>query len=191
MRFGAYATILAVIATVSGCFQREAPRQDGQANAATRSAARDSAAARGGAIQEAADPPVSELSETLRHEEDPRVRREAVYLMADAVEAEDAAVIGEALSDPDPEVRVAAIEALTGFEGTASADWLSIGVGDPDPRVRRTAVEALGEIGGESARLLLEQARGDADPDVREAAAQMLSEPQFTRDGVNRGYRGG
>jgi HEAT repeat protein len=123
--------------------------------------------------------PVSELATTVIEDPDPRQRRDAVYAIADAEVADQASVIGLALTDPDPGVRAAAVEAMTGIEDGTAADWLSIGLGDPDPKVRHSAVEALGQVGGTSARYLLEQALGDADAGVREAAAQMLAEPQF------------
>jgi hypothetical protein len=123
--------------------------------------------------------PVPELAQTMNEDPDPVQRRESVYAIADAQGADQATVIGQALTDPDPGVRTAAVEAMTGIEDGTAADWLSIGLGDPDPRVRRSAVEALGQVGGASARYLLEQALGDGDAGVREAAAQMLSEPQF------------
>jgi HEAT repeat protein len=183
-RFGV-GVFLGGLAIASGCFQEEAPRRDAPAALAAQTAAAPAAAAvRGPTKMDEAKPVVSELAETIRQAEDPAARREAVYAVADAGEADAAAVVGEALTDPDAEVRMAAIEAMTGFEGTASADWLSTGLGDPDPRVRRTAVEALGEIDGATARLLLQQALGDVDPGVREAAQQMLAEPSREANAV-------
>ena len=102
-----------------------------------------------------------------------------VYLVADAGEVEDAALVGQALYDPDSRVRESAIEALTGIGGESSADWMLVALGDPDPHIRRTAVEALGEIGGDTAKILLQQSLLDADEGVRDAAEQMLSEPAF------------
>jgi hypothetical protein len=178
MRRIGYAALLGGLALASGCFQEEAPRRVAPATVATQAAAAPAAAPmRSPTKMNEAEPAVSELAESIRQAEDPATRREAVYAVADVGEADAAAVVGEALTDPDAEVRMAAIEAMTGFEGTASADWLSTGLGDPDPRVRRTAVEALGQIDGATARPLLQQALGDVDPGVREAAQQMLAEP--------------
>ena len=185
MRHAGYAALLAGVSLAPGCFQEEAPRRDAPAGAAPQTGVEIAVARSSSAPLAESEPSVPEMTEALREAQDPRVRREAVYTLADAVAAEDAAPIGEALTDPDVEVRLAAIQAMTGFDGTMSADWLATGLGDPDPRVRRTAVEALGEIGGESARVLLLQARGDVDPSVREAAEQMLSEPAFAEATVS------
>lgn len=180
MRYGGLAALVVGIVLASGCFQEEAPRREAPAVASSRFVERMPASERTtSATREDSAPASAPLAETIRHAEDPAARREALYAMADAGQADASAVVGEALTDPDAEVRMAAVEALTGFGGTASADWLAIALGDPDARVRRTAVEALGEIGGDSARMLLQQALGDTDREVREAAAEMLSEPEF------------
>ena len=124
---------------------------------------------------------VPQLEELLYEAPDPKIRREVVYLVADAGEADDAALVGQALYDPDSRVRESAIVALTGIGGESSADWMLVALGDPDPHIRRTAVEALGEIGGDTAKVLLRQGLLDADEGVREAAEQMLAEPRFAK----------
>lgn len=162
---------------VSGCFQEVAPRHETPAAAMAESVAQR-AMARRSIDKPAEDVPatVPQLETLLNEASDPAVRREALYLIADAGEVEDAALIGQSLYDPDSGVRTAAVEALTGIGGESSADWMLIALGDPDPLIRQTAVEALGEIGGDTARFLLQQALADVDPGVREAAQQMLAE---------------
>jgi HEAT repeat protein len=133
-------------------------------------------------VQRSSAEPAKEVSATvpqlemLKGSAAPEVRREVLYLIADAGEVEDAALIGQSLYDPDSRVRKAAVEALTGIGGQSAADWMLVALGDPDPRIRRTAVEALGEIGGDTAKFLLQQSLLDVDDSVREAAQQMLSE---------------
>jgi HEAT repeat protein len=173
--------LVMAMALVSGCFQEEAPRQ-GAPVVITVSPANLSVAAQRTIETNGADAAsVESLEATLNDSADSVVRREAIYSIADAGEPEDAAIIGQALTDSDSAVRKAAIEALTGIGGERSAEWLSLGLGDPDPRVRQTAVEALGEIGGDTARFLLQQALADVDQAVREAAQQMLEEPAFAQ----------
>jgi HEAT repeat protein len=196
MRDRACASVVAALALASGCSQEEPPHEHAtvsreqlpRAEAPVSpglsanlppapDAARDAPAA-------AAHTGAAALAETLRDHEDPMARREAIYSLADDGDANDAAVIGQALTDRDPMVRAAAIEALTGIRDETAADWLSVGLGDPDPRVRRSAAEALGQIGGEAARFLLQQALVDVDPGVRTAARQMLEEPAFAGPGA-------
>jgi HEAT repeat protein len=170
--------LLISVLLVSGCFQEVAPRHESPAVATAETAAqRDMARRSLEKPAQEATAAVPQLAMLLNEATDPEVRREAVYLIADAGELDDAAVIGQSLYDPDSQVRMAAVEALTGIGGQSSADWMSIALGDPDPRIRRTAVEALGEIGGDTAKFLLPQALQDIDPRVREAAEQMLAEP--------------
>lgn len=175
MRHRGIAALVIATALVSGCFQKEAPRLE--APVAARAASAD--------LHGPQVPHRAESSAPGRDADDPDVRRESVYALADSGHLDDAAIIGQALYDPDGRVRLAAIEALTGIRSEASSDWLSIALGDPDPGIRRTAVEALGEIGGETARFLLQQALGDADAGVREAAQQMLDEPPRVARGIS------
>ncbi len=172
--------LLIPVLLVSGCFQGEAPRHESLAAATAESAAPRPL------VQRSIDEPAKETPasvtqlETVLHEaEDPAVRREALYLIADAGDEQDVPVIGQALYDPDSRVREAAVEALTGVGGESSADWMSVALGDPDPGIRRMATEALGEIGGDTAKMLLQQSLMDADAGVREAAQQTLAEPGF------------
>jgi HEAT repeat protein len=168
------------MALAAGCFQEEAPRLDAPPTIAARPTDPRVGNEPAFPVNEEIVASVPKLAQMLQDERDPDVRRQLVYAIADAGERDDAAIIGQALTDPDSGVREAAIEALTGFGGESSADWLSLGLGDPDPGIRRTAVEALGEIGGDTAQFLLQQALADVDPDVREAAQQMLDEPVQT-----------
>ncbi len=172
--------LLISVLLVSGCFQEVAPRHETPAAAMAESVAQ-SAMARRSIDKPAEEVPatVSQLEMLLNEASNPAVRREALYLIADAGESQDAALIGQSLYDPDSKVRMAAVEALTGIGGEGSADWMLIALGDPEPRIRRTAVEALGQIGGDTAELLLQQSLLDADESVREAAQQMLAEPGF------------
>lgn len=175
--------LLVTVLLVSGCFQKEAPRHEAPAIVTAESAARAESAAGRATVQRSSAGPAEEVPATvpqlemLQESTDPVVRREMLYLIADAGEVEDAALIGQSLYDPDSRVRKAAVEALTGIGGRSSADWMLVALGDPDPRIRRTAVEALGEIGGDTAKFLLQQSLLDADDNVREAAQQMLAEP--------------
>ncbi|MGH8243324.1 MAG: HEAT repeat domain-containing protein [Steroidobacteraceae bacterium] len=185
MRPIATAELLTATLLVSGCFQEVAPRHEAPADAASVSMDQRAVAPKSAdapAVEATATVP--QLAQQAHEDADPEARREALYLIADAGEAEDAAVVGQALYDPDEAVRMAAVEALTGIGGEASADWMLIALGDPEPRIRRTAVEALGEIRGDTSRLLLEQAMLDADQGVREAAQQMLDEPEFAESGI-------
>jgi HEAT repeat protein len=180
MRHAGYAAVLAGLWLVSGCSQEGTPRH------ATPEAPPAKFVAQRVPTQQSiaksvAEVPVSvqQLETLLNEAPDPQVRREAVYLIADAGKADDAALVGQALYDPDSRVRESAVEALTGIGDETSADWMLVALGDPDPHIRRTAVEALGEIGGVTAKLLLQQSLLDADAGVREAAEQMLAEPRF------------
>jgi HEAT repeat protein len=182
MRPAGISALLIPALLMSGCFQQEAPRQD-----TTPVAMAESAVQRAITLRSPERPPqeapetAQQLESLLNEATDPDVRREAVYMIADAGEPDAAAIIGQSLYDPDSQVRMAAVEVLTGIGGESSADWMLIALGDPDPRIRRTAVEALGEIGGYSARSLLQQSVLDADESVREAARQMLAEPGFAQ----------
>jgi HEAT repeat protein len=169
--------LLVPVVLVSGCFQTESPRHETPAAVPVVSAAQRATVKPTSAESDKEAPATVPQLEMLHESTDPDVRRELLYLIADAGEAEDAAVIGQSLYDPDSRVRKAAVEALTGIGGQSSADWMLVALGDPDPRIRRTAVEALGEIGGDTAKSLLQQSLLDADESVREAAQQMLAEP--------------
>ena len=174
--------LLVQVLLMSGCFQQEAPRHE--APVVARATATPEPVVQRATVQRSSAEPAEEVPatvgqlEVLHESTDADVRRETLYLIADAGEAEDAALIGQSLYDPDSQVREAAVEALTGIGGESSADWMQVALGDPDPRIRRTAVEALGEIGGDTARYLLQQSLLDADESVREAAQQMLAEPE-------------
>jgi len=182
MRHAGCAAFLAGLSLASGCFQAEAPR-DAPPAVSTESSVAQRAVARRPVEWpvKGVSTTVSQLETVLNEAPDPETRREAVYLIADAGEADDAALVGQALYDPDSRVRASAVEALTGIGGESSADWMLVALGDPDPRIRRTAVEALGEIGGNTAKILLQQSLLDADQGVREAAEQMLAEPGFAK----------
>ena len=180
MRHADCAAVMASLWLVSGCSQEEAPRH------VTPKVAPAKFVAQRAPTQHPVENPVQDVPATgpqletlLKEAPDPKIRREVVYLVADAGEAEDAALVGQALYDPDSRVRESAVEALTGIGGESSADWMLVALGDPDPHIRRTAVEALGEIGGDTAKLLLQQSLLDADESVRESAEQMLAEPRF------------
>ena len=180
MRYAGCAAVFAGLWLVSGCSQQETPRH------VTLKVAPAKFEAQRVPAKHPVEKPVQEVPATgprletlLKEAADPKIRREAVYLVADAGEVEDAALVGQALYDPDSRVRKSAIEALTGIGGPTSADWMLVALGDPDPHIRRTAVEALGEIGGDTAKFLLQQSLSDADEGVREAAEQMLAEPGF------------
>ena len=125
MRHAGCAAVLAGLSVVSGCSQEEAPRH------ATLKAAPVTVVAQRISAQHPIEKPVEELPASVPPLEtllvaapDPEIRREVVYLVADAGEVEDAAVIGQALYDPDSRVRESAIEALTGIGGESSADWM-------------------------------------------------------------------
>jgi HEAT repeat protein len=185
MRHAGWVAFLAGLSVVSGCSQEETPRH------VTLKVAPAKLVAQRVPAQTIVEKPAQEvpatvpqLEELLYEAPDPEIRREAVYLVADAGEAEDAALVGQALYDPDSRVRESAIEALTGIGGESSADWMLVALGDPDPHIRRTAVEALGEIGGDTAEILLRQSLLDADEGVREAAQQMLDEPKFAEEEI-------
>jgi HEAT repeat protein len=172
--------LLVPVLLLPGCFQEEAPRHDASAAVTVKSAARQPAVPRNTDQQVTEGvASVAQLEAMLQEAADPALRREAIYLIADAGEAQDAALIGQALYDADSQVRRAAVEALTGIGGESSADWMLVALGDPDPGIRRAATEALGAIGGDTAKLLLQQSLLDADEGVREAARQMLAEPGF------------
>ena len=163
MNAAAMPGLLIATLLVSGCVQDVAPRHPPQA----------------APPQDVESPTLARLALQVDENPDPAVRREAIFQVADRGEAEDVAVIGQALYDPDASVRLAAVKALTGVGDESAADWMLVALGDPDPRIRRTAVEALGEIGGGTARMLLQQSLADADEGVRVAARQMLDEPGF------------
>jgi HEAT repeat protein len=169
--------LLIPVLLVLGCFQKEAPRHEAPAVVTAEFTAQRATVQRSNAEPAEEVPATVPQLERLHESTDPAVRREILYLIADAGEDEDAALIGQSLYDPDSRVRKAAVVALTGIGGQSSADWMLVALGDPDPRIRRTAVEALGEIGGDTANFLLQQSLLDADDSVREAAEQMLAEP--------------
>jgi HEAT repeat protein len=179
------AELLIAALIVSGCFQEVAPRHETPAPVTA------TATGQLAIVRQFPDAPVDEatavvpqLAGRLQEDDDPKSRREALYLIADSGGSGDAALIGQALYDPDATVRLAAVEALTGLEDVSSADWMLVALGDPEPQIRRTAVEALGEIRGGTARLLLKQALLDADESVRAAARQTLDEPEFRERGI-------
>jgi len=129
------------------------------------------------ATDEPAD--VVQLAALMREEEDPDVRREAVFDLADAGTETDTALVGQALADPDPGVRRAAVEALNDDDSDEAVSYLALSLNDADPRVRLDATEALGDIGTPEARAALQQAALDVDPQVRAAAVEMLAEPEL------------
>jgi len=177
-----FAALAMLMVLLSGCFQEESPRQEAPVAVAARPADPHLGTEPAIEMDEVDAASVPELAALLNSSADPEVRREAIYAIADAGETEDAAIIGQSLTDPDSGVRKAAIEALTGIGAASSADWLSLGLGDPDPRIRQATVEALGVIGGDTASFLLQQALSDVDEDVRTAAQQALDEPRSKHD---------
>lgn len=164
--------ILAAV-LMPGCFQAQAPRPAVPAAGAPGIVSL--------AVQDPAEfdryQTIAGLALLARESENPLVRSEAIYAIADSGEDADAAIVGGALTDPDPGVRRAAVVALTGYDGEVPASLLAIALNDADPRVRLDAVEALAEIGGPTARLALRQALSDPDQRVRSAAIEMLQEP--------------
>jgi HEAT repeat protein len=169
---------------VSGCAQEVAPRHEAPAAVVAATRAPRVLAPKHSAAPGEPVATVPELATQLQEDADPKVRREALFLIADAGKDDDVALIGQALYDQDADVRMAGVEALTGIGGESAADWMQIALGDPDPRIRRTAVEALGEIRGATARMLLQQSLQDADASVREAAQQILEEPEFAEPAI-------
>jgi hypothetical protein len=182
MRHAGCTAFLAGLWLVSGCSHEETPRHvTPKVTPAKFVAQRLPAQNRVQKPVQAVRATVPQLGTLLYDAPDPKIRREVIYLVADAGKAEDAALVGQALYDPDSRVRESAVEALTGIGGESSADWMLVALGDPDSHIRRTAVEALGEIGGDTAKVLLRQGLLDADEGVREAAEQMLAEPRFAK----------
>src|SRR5688572_16780740 len=126
MRHAGCGAFLAGLTLASGCFQEAAPRHDTPTDAASVSMDQQAVASNSSdapAVEAIATVP--QLAQQAQEEADPEARREALYLIADAGEAEDAAVIGQALYDPDEEVRLAAGEALP---GSGAADPRGTGV---------------------------------------------------------------
>src|SRR5688572_214544 len=120
-------TLLGAVLLVAGCVDGDAPRTVAAVPVARPAQHAPIAAPK---ADEPAKP-VPELATTMIKDPDPMQRRESVYSIADAEGTDQAAVIGQALTDPDPRVRTAAIEAMTGIEDGAAADWLSIGSAIP------------------------------------------------------------
>ncbi len=140
------AALAVATAHLPGCFQEEASRQGAPVEVADMTAVSRAGKQRSAEIAEVDDTAaVPELATMLSDSADPNVRRETIYTIADQGEAEDAAIIGQALYDSDSAVRLAAIEALTGIGGDTPSFLLEQALVDVNQGVREAAQDMLEE----------------------------------------------
>jgi HEAT repeat protein len=108
----------------------------------------------------------------LRHDEDPEVRKSAVWALHMGA-ARAVAPLIEALRDPDEWVRFGAVIVLAKI-GRAAVAPLIQALHDPLPLVRANAAETLGRIGDPVAAEALSAALEDPNADVWQQAAVSL-----------------
>jgi HEAT repeat protein len=124
----------------------------------------------------------------LARDEDPAVRRQAMYLVAMRDEPEVWRARAAALRDPDPAVRYAALWGMwprSEFAGTEAQrvllDSLLEAARDADPVVRFGVAQQLGRVRGPGAVSALIHQLGDAEALVRRAAIRALGDSRDQR----------
>jgi len=122
---------------------------------------------------------VTQLSTSIRSEEDPMIREECVRALGNCFDAGAKAVLQAALGDPDAGVRVAACEAWGQRSDAEAASILGGALsGDIELDVRLAAARALGRSKDPAAITALGEALEDKDPAMQHRA--MLSLAQVT-----------
>ena len=115
----------------------------------------------------------------LRHDEDPEVRKSAVWALHMGA-ARAVTPLIEALRDPDEWVRFGAVIVLAKI-GRAAVAPLIHALHDPLPLVRANAAETLGRIGDPIAAEALSATLEDPDADVWQQAAVSLGRMRDAR----------
>lgn len=124
---------------------------------------------------------VDVLSEYLKGA-DARLRRHAIFALAEGTDGRGRAVLRDATNDSDPDVRCACARAM-GAEDTDDPRVVDL-LSDPDPRVRSTAIEAFGNRHADKLILRLD----DDEAEVVAAALRTLTQlsPPVTLDVIDR-----
>jgi hypothetical protein len=108
-------------------------------------------------------------------DEDPRVRRVAVAVLAEATAPDPAhEVLRRGASDPSLLVRRTAIDAAADREEDALRDLFHASLGDADPWIRWRAVRALGDIDIGPSRFQIQALSDDPEFRVRFEVARVL-----------------
>ncbi len=108
-------------------------------------------------------------------DEDPNVREDALYSLAELEDAGSIDLITEVLhNDEDEHVRMTAVEVLGDIGSEAAIDSLRGALQDEVKEVRIIAVDALRDIGGEVSIDSLREALQDKDVEVRKSAVGAL-----------------
>jgi HEAT repeat protein len=114
------------------------------------------------------------LTASVLSDEDPLVRKHAVYLIGIARNPDCIPILIQSLKDPEKGVRSQATQALAMMGEPAVKDLLAI-LNDPDWKVRYRTAEALGMIGDDKAASPLIELLSDKKDHVRYMAAKSLS----------------
>ena len=118
-----------------------------------------------------------QLSELLRNEENPLLRREAVLTLGYLATPNTEPALRRALSDGDIDVRAAACRAWGRRGGESAPAVLAEVLGsDQDVDVRLAAVSELGRFRGPTVNEALAIALDDSDPALQYQAVQTLRE---------------
>ena len=122
------------------------------------------------------------LSKSLNNN-DPYVRKEAVYSLGELEDVKSIELLSEVLlNDRDKDVRVAAADILGDIGGETAIDSLINALQDEDKEVRERVMEALGAIGNVRAIQALEGIMSDEEEEVNETAAEELKEHKVRTD---------
>lgn len=113
------------------------------------------------------------LAEKALYNEDPLVRKHAIYLIGIARNPDCIPILVQSLKDPEKGVRGQATQALAMMGEPAIKDLLDV-LDDPDWKVRYRAAEALGMIGDEKVARPLIVLLTDNKDHVRYIAAKGL-----------------
>ena len=116
---------------------------------------------------------LAEISVKAMTDEDPIIRKHALYLLGSTADPLHADLYLQALRDPEKAVRNQAALALAGIGTPAVASLLPL-LPDPDWKVRYRAAEILGMIGEPIATALLIERLSDPKDHVRYMAAKSL-----------------
>jgi HEAT repeat protein len=123
--------------------------------------------------------PVLALIHSAYYDDDPRMRRSAVFAMGRSAERRwNKLVLGE-LTSTDAGMRFEAATAAGELGLTAAVQPLIRLLEDADSEVREAAAMALGKIGGKEARRALEACVASDDARLAEAAEEALEELTF------------
>jgi HEAT repeat protein len=113
------------------------------------------------------------LADSAISDEDPLIRKHAIYLIGMARNPDCIPTLIQALKDPEKEVRSQATQSLVMMGKPASGQVIAC-LNDPDWKVRYRAAEVLGLIGDEKAVKPLIDALTDSKDHVRYMAAKSL-----------------